>query len=508
MSLAPSPARVGLKAKFGIYLLFLAVYFVGASGHFYSTDHVAVYLTTQSIVDDHDLSIKPIHDTARGRDGASFSVFGIGQPLLAAPFYVAGSAVDDHSSARVRAYFSGDNIGDWGGTVPIFFVSLFNQFVAPLICVVLFMLLLEFGISPRTALFTTLIFGLGTAVFVAAHEFFQHPLETLFLLTAVYVLVAKREHIGIRVSLLAGVPFALGVMTRFTLVIAAPAMLAYLGAITLDSRQFAEYLKRRPTGRLNRSDWPELRRFGGRVLAHAVAFAVPLFVALGFVLYLNYWRYDDAFDFEPVRGNFSLGTLPVGLYGALLSPGRSIFLYSPPVFLGLFGARRFYQLHRLEALLFGAIVFSFLLFYSSYEHWAGGWAWGPRFLLPIVPLLTIPVAHLLESRRGLLVATAFCLLGLGVQILGTVENVSYVTWAHWMPGGQWNENFLFDPRISPVPTHLKDLLRNRSVDLWLLHVRHEFGSSAMLLTLAVPASLLAAAMLLLKDLLRVERHGV
>lgn len=64
-------AHVGLKVMAGVYLLFLAVYLLGASGHFYSTEHVAVYLEAQSIVDDHDLSITPINDAHKGHGGAS-----------------------------------------------------------------------------------------------------------------------------------------------------------------------------------------------------------------------------------------------------------------------------------------------------------------------------------------------------------------------------------------------------------------------------------------------------
>jgi hypothetical protein len=58
------------------------------------------------------------------------------------------------------------------------------------------------------------------------------------------------------------------------------------------------------------------------------------------------------------------------------------------------------------------------------------------------------------------------------------------------------------PRLSPVPAHLQDLLGNRNVDLWLVYVWDQFGTGVMLLTLAVPASILAAAILLLRDVAR------
>ena len=60
----------------GVYLLCLAVYLMSSSGHFSSTDHVSVYLTTQSLIEHGNLAIKPINDTMRGPDGRFYGVDG------------------------------------------------------------------------------------------------------------------------------------------------------------------------------------------------------------------------------------------------------------------------------------------------------------------------------------------------------------------------------------------------------------------------------------------------
>jgi hypothetical protein len=70
----------------------------------------------------------------------------------------------------------------------------------------------------------------------------------------------------------------------------------------------------------------------------------------------------------------------------------------------------------------------YLLVYSFHGDWAGGWSWGPRFLLAALPFLVIPSALVFESKRGTLVAAVLALLGIGIQILGVTVNVSYVTW--------------------------------------------------------------------------------
>jgi hypothetical protein len=525
MSSSRNGGRAGWKAKAGIYLLFLAVYLAGASGHFYSPDHVAVYLTTRSMVEDRDLSITPTLITSEGRNGNTFAPYGIGQSLLAVPLYVAGRTVDNVSPARVRTYFKGYTIGQassiqWGGTVPIFFVSLFNQLVAPLICVLVFMFLLELGFSRAISFFTTLMFGLGTAVFVSAHEFFQHPLETLLLLGTIYVLFVNRADLRARHALLAGALLGFGLLTRIDLVITTPAIGVYLLATSRNAQRSRGEDVQLPRARGSSIGhllaWSGLRPIDTRLLRNVCGFVLPIAVASSIILFLNYVKYEDAFNFGVAYSttssgaavpntHFSPANALVGLYGYLLSPGRSVFLYSPPAILGLIGARRFYDLRRAEALLFGVIAGTYPLFYASQDLWHGGLAWGPRYLLPTVPLFIMSSAYTLEHRRAVIVAAALGVAGFALQVLGTVENVGGVASAH---GGLFQlEPYIFVVRLSPIPAHLQDLLGNRNVDLWLVYVWDQFGTGVMLLTLAVPASLLAAAGLLLCDVARAPGPG-
>src|SRR4029078_13000783 len=93
--------------------------------------------------------------------------------------------------------------------------------------------------------------------------------------------------------------------------------------------------------------------------------------------------------------------LLVGLYGLLLSPGKSALLFSPPLVLGLVGWRRFAGTPegRQDALLFASLATSQLLLYACWCDWSGDDAWGPRFMVPGVVLMTIPAVAALEWRR-------------------------------------------------------------------------------------------------------------
>ena len=108
---------------------------------------------------------------------------------------------------------------------------------------------------------------------------------------------------------------------------------------------------------------------------------------------------------EPLAKTASSQGMPLigGLLGLLASPGRGVIWYSPCVILGLVGFRYARKSKFLEALVI--IVFSFhFLVINSGSWWMGGWAWGPRYLLPIFPLL-LSLAALLTKRWRLTLIT-------------------------------------------------------------------------------------------------------
>jgi hypothetical protein len=114
------------------------------------------------------------------------------------------------------------------------------------------------------------------------------------------------------------------------------------------------------------------------------------------------------------------GDLLEGLDGLLLSTGKSLFLYSPPLILALPGLRDWWRTRRPDALLIAAITVTVVVAAASLERWDGDPAWGPRLLVPLVPLLAWPACDWLRRtwprRRALL--SLLVAAGISVQILG------------------------------------------------------------------------------------------
>ena len=127
----------------------------------------------------------------------------------------------------------------------------------------------------------------------------------------------------------------------------------------------------------------------------------------------------------------------VGLWGMFMSPGKSIFLYSPPLLVALFGFPRFVRRYRHIALAMLLTVLPSLYVHAKMISWAGDFAWGPRYLTFALGVLLIPagffiedlLAHASRLRRWLHVATLTLVLAVGgfVTYLGNA-----IYWDHYI----------------------------------------------------------------------------
>ena len=117
----------------------------------------------------------------------------------------------------------------------------------------------------------------------------------------------------------------------------------------------------------------------------------------------NRARYGDVLRFGYEGVGFHT-PLEVGLRGLLASIGRGIVLYSPPTVLALAGYlalrkdRRWGGVKPVLA-LYAAAFGSYLLLYAAWDSFEGGWCWGPRFLLPFVPVLHLAIPFLVLRAR-------------------------------------------------------------------------------------------------------------
>jgi hypothetical protein len=164
-----------------------------------------------------------------------------------------------------------------------------------------------------------------------------------------------------------------------------------------------------------------------RALGHAGLGLLP--GALMALLY-NYLRFGS-----PLKTGYSgvagamVENVALSCWGFLFSPGKSIFIYVPPLLLAALGLRRFWRQHRTSGLLMLATVAPLALFYGAFPSWPGDWSWGPRYLVFAVPVLLLPMIGFLPGLRwpGRTLAGAVLVAGIVVQLLG---NAFY--WDHYL----------------------------------------------------------------------------
>jgi hypothetical protein len=278
-------------------------------------------------------------------------------------------------------------------------------------CVLLFHLLRRRGTAMRWALFGTFTFGLCTMALIYARAPYSEALQTLLLLWVVERTLSQAE--APTMAGMAWLGLAAGALVNSKLV--------YVLILPLVAWYIVDRLHR--AGRLEQL-WPTLP------LA-TFAFVELVVVALWHnQIKTGSWLSSG---YQIKEGIFSGDLLP-GLYGLLLSSGKSVFLYSPPLVLGLLGVREAFRRRRAETALIAGVIVVCTLFNAKFRHWHADYCWGPRHLMAVTPLIVLLAFPWLPEAmgRGRVRARQIALglllgVGLTVQLLG-----ASLYWDHYI----------------------------------------------------------------------------
>jgi hypothetical protein len=152
-----------------------------------------------------------------------------------------------------------------------------------------------------------------------------------------------------------------------------------------------------------------------RVLAYAAGGVLP---ALGLCLYqAACFGSPFALPQHHQLGMFRSAAPLLGVFGAvrldllpklLVLPYRGLFFWSPVLAAGLLATLWLLRdrAQRSLALLFLGIFAAFLAMNASFNAWHGGGTFGPRYLVPAIPFLALPLVVAFERARGVTLALA------------------------------------------------------------------------------------------------------
>lgn len=413
-----------LKDPLRVFFLFMALYLLTMGGHIYSPDEEILFRTTESLAKRGSLAIRPLEGfaTMKGRGGREFAQYGIGQPLLAIPFYWFGRGLSSVLSFSNAPLWFHDSIQYHGGSAEEFGsrfgVSLFNIFISALLCTVLFSFAVDLTGDKKAAWLAVILFGAGTYAWVHSKPFFTEPLTALLSFWSFYLLYRGMQRESMVRILVAGGLFAYAILVRLDTLFMLP------GYVVLIFLHNARGSGLNASGAL-RAQW---KREGGANSWRNYSFLLPLSLSLLAILVLNQIRFGSFFStgYEDQSEGFRFST-PIlgGLYGFLFSAGRGLFFFSPPLVLFFFAMRGFFKRQKNLATALLILVLSFFLIQCKWQNWAGGWCWGPRHIYQIHVFLALPVCLLFVSPRRIFIRCVFWLFlvtGVFVQLLGCSQN--------------------------------------------------------------------------------------
>ncbi|MBI2834819.1 MAG: polysaccharide biosynthesis C-terminal domain-containing protein [Acidobacteria bacterium] len=398
---APEPHRAlpsWQRAALAVSGIALLTYLATAGGSLASTDAVVSYELTESLVEHGSIALAGNiagMDAARGKDGRYYSPFGIGQSLYNVPFYLAGVSVERLLGVRIGK----------PDTLPRAIVAL-GSAVAAAGCVwLIFLFAAHLTLDARAAALTALIAAFATLLWPYSKFGFSAPLATFWLLAGVYSAWRGAQAGSLRKLRRASWCLGAALLTRHELLVATVPIAAWV------FWQARASVRDRITRVANVS--------AGVVIAGAIALAY------------NHARFGHPFDTGYLRDDSSRlgGSVLAGLSGLLLSPHASLFVYTPIAIIGVVALIDMFKRDRATAALFAATTVACLLLYASLSEWAGGRSYGPRYLVPLLPYVCLPLASWLTRdarpfRKRLVTAAA--VISIAVQIPAVIVDFSKV----------------------------------------------------------------------------------
>ncbi|MBN1203280.1 MAG: hypothetical protein JXJ20_15640 [Anaerolineae bacterium] len=378
------------RLAIGISLMtfFIAVYFVTFNGYAISRDEWFLFDATESMArrgdmrmnyeyDDHQpISLADVQPAVADTEPL--------QPVLAVPLFWLAQALP--------------------GIGLVHTVWAFNILVTALTIGTFYAYGLALGYRARVAALAALALGLGTILWPYSRTFFREPLFTWLALLS--LLLARRLRLRITVGqrpLLTLIAFVWVVIGALFSKEAALLILPVL-AVELAPSRFGQV-------RLTR------RRVLILGALAALGIAVGLVVLNADTLFGISSRYEFTDRIRQAREN--LGDMSNGVIGYMLNPERSLWLFSPVLLLGFGGWPRLVRQHRWRQIvtpLIMLLAFTFGYAIIRGVKWSGGFGWGARYMVPVVPVVALWLLPLIESllERG---AAWWARLGTGLVFL-------------------------------------------------------------------------------------------
>ena len=359
-----------------------ALFMLTAKGHIEIVDTDYSIRTAKAIIEEGTMLIEPVHTNNRmpviaGTDKI-YSQYGIGILAIFVPIVAV---------AKLLSIASGLN----ESLVTHFLLSFYNIPFALLALWHFKSILILLNQKKETATFLTICLAVGTIFWKYVVTDFSEITQISLLLGAIHAFVNVKYR---KRWLLVSAYLSLLVLLKLVYVIVIPPFVI-LAIIE---------------GKRNKCTIQNLMNGAAILLPSALL-----------LMFINWIRYGSIMEsgYGSAQSDFSLHYLSRDWKDYLISLDRGIITYSPIILTGLITIRKFYRTKKEALFLVTTICISLYLLTASWIGWKGGYCWGNRNLVPIVPLICISWAFLdwknLYHRTSILL---LFLISIPIQIVG------------------------------------------------------------------------------------------
>ena len=385
-------------------LFVLAVYLATTSLQFHMIDEVAVFSAMRSLAGRGTLDSDAIYwtyaplgrgsITGLGTDGHWYATKDLSPLLLGTPLVWLAHRI---------------------GTSPVRAAHMLMPLTTAVTTGLLYRVVRSWGYERITSSLGALTFGLASMAWPYALMLFTQPMAALGMLAALYGATQAYASGNWRAALIGGLGLGLAGTSSAVTWATGPLYLLYLipwERLRGESRHVAG------------ARWVRCSlALGAGAGVFAVAQMVYNVARFGSPLLTGHQQFGGA--------NFRLYYFGLGSYGQLFSTPRGVIWYAPFVLLIPFGLWIGWRTHRRNLLLaLGQVVIVFSV-YSTYFTWWAGHVWGPRYLVPVMPsltLLAVPALDRLLQPSPLwarLLAALVWITSLITQLMATLFNYLY-----------------------------------------------------------------------------------
>ena len=359
-------------------IIFCLLLFFGALFHHpVEYDNTASrFFLVSAIVDFGSFSIDPYHHWTNDKsffEGRYYSNKAIGAPLLGVPVYWAA-----------RQFFSREQYPPLTVIEKYLIRIVTTTLPFAVLGVVLFRTAVLWGGDLKRAVWVVFAYSFGSIAFIHATLFSGHQIAASFAFFSFFMIIRVHNRkdmpppaspYSLIFLFISGIFAGIAALADYTTIFIALVLCAYVIFSRMPWRFKVIFL------------------MGGG--SCVLVLAGYNWACFGHPLSFSY----SHLTFEEFRAGSAEGVFgisapnPEALLAILMSPSRGLFFIMPVFLLSITGfiAMWRHRIFRSEALVLSVIVFGYIMINSGFYGWHGGWTFGPRYLVPMLPFLAIPM---------------------------------------------------------------------------------------------------------------------